>query len=125
MRDNNLKWVRAGHDPGVLYHPCENRFTELKGNGIALGVDAGFQYTEYERSSLAQGEIAVLYTDGIWEAENSSGQRFGKAALFRIIQENARSSADQILKAVLDALNQFRDSKKYQDDVTLIIVKVK
>jgi len=121
---NCLKWVRAGHDPAMLYDSRKKSFIELKGEGIALGVDKTWQYKENEISGISDGHIAVLYTDGIWEAKNPHGERFGKEKLRRIIRENAHLSSQQILKSVVDALNQFLKEKKRQDDATLIIVKV-
>ncbi len=119
-----LKWVRAGHDPAMLYDSQKKSFIELKGEGVALGIDETWQYKENEISGISDGHIAVLYTDGIWEAKNPYGERFGKKKLRRIIRENAHLSSQQILKLVIDAFNQFLKEKKHQDDVTLIIVKV-
>jgi len=121
---NCLKWVRAGHDPAMLYNSQKKNFIELKGEGIALGIDESYQYKENEISGISDGHIAVLYTDGIWEAQNSHGERFGKERLCGIIRENAHLSSQQILKSVIDALNQFLKEEKRQDDATLIIVKV-
>ncbi|NOX35691.1 MAG: PP2C family protein-serine/threonine phosphatase [Deltaproteobacteria bacterium] len=119
-----LKWVRAGHDPAMLYDPEEKKFIELKGEGLALGVDEAYQYKENEISGISNGQIAVLYTDGIWEAQNSNKERFGKEKLFGIIRENAHLPSRLILKSVIDALNRFLEGEKRQDDATLIIVKV-
>ncbi len=121
---NYLKWVRAGHDPAMLYDSQKKSLIELKGKGIALGVDESWQYSENEISGISAGHIVVIYTDGIWEAQNSHGERFGKERLYGIIRENAHLSSQQILKSVIDALNQFLKEEKRQDDATLIIIKV-
>jgi sigma-B regulation protein RsbU (phosphoserine phosphatase) len=122
--NNTLKWVRAGQDPAMMYDSQKKTLIELKGEGIALGVDETWQYTENEISGLSDGQVVVLYTDGIWEVHNSHGERFGKENLRRMIRENAHLSAQQILTAVMDAYHQFRKGEKRQDDATLIIVKV-
>jgi len=121
---NYLKWVRAGHDPAMLYDFPKKSLIELKGKGIALGVDESWQYSENEISGISDGHIVVIYTDGIWEAQNSHGERFGKERLYGIIRKNAHLSSQQILKSVIDALNQFLKEEKRQDDATLIIIKV-
>jgi len=121
---NYLKWVRAGHDPAMLYDSPKKSLIELKGKGIALGVDESWQYSENEISGISDGHIVVIYTDGIWEAQNSHGERFGKERLYGFIRENAHLSSQQILKSVIDALNQFLKEEKRQDDATLIIIKV-
>ncbi|MCF6248999.1 MAG: SpoIIE family protein phosphatase [Desulfobacula sp.] len=124
MSQKYLKWVRAGHDPAILYDSKQNKITELKGDGIALGIDNSWQYEEYKISNISKGHIAVFYTDGIWEAQNSNGERFGKKNLYRMVKENAHLSSQQILKLVMDKVNHFQRGEKHQDDATLIIVKV-
>ena len=68
--NQSLQWVRAGHDPGIFYDPATDTFEDLKGNGIALGVDADWQYEMNEKMGLVKGQIIVLTTDGVWEAHN-------------------------------------------------------
>ncbi len=119
-----LKWVRAGHDPGILYDPRKDSFMELKGKGVAMGIDKLWQYEENEVSGLSDGHIVALYTDGIWEAQNHHKERFGKEKLCGIIRKNAHLSSRQILESVIDVFNRFQKDKKYQDDVTLIIIKI-
>ena len=71
-----LRWVRAGHEPAVLYDPSTDRFEELSGKGIALGIDSSWQYEEEKYADLAAGQIIVLSTDGIWEARNPQISKF-------------------------------------------------
>ena len=119
-----LKWVRAGHDAALLYDPADDRFEELYGSGLALGLDETYQYEENEWKGLAKGQIIYIGTDGIWEAVNPEGKRFGKAPIKEIIRQNAAASADEILNAILTALTRFRQGLELEDDVTLVVVKV-
>jgi sigma-B regulation protein RsbU (phosphoserine phosphatase) len=66
----------------------------------------------------------VLGTDGIWEARNEIGEMFGKDALSRLIKENSRRSASEILFSIVNALENFRGSGPLEDDVTVIVAKV-
>jgi sigma-B regulation protein RsbU (phosphoserine phosphatase) len=124
LSGKRLRWVRAGHDPGFCYNPRSDCFRELKGEGIALGMDEKWQYAEKEITGLSAGNIVFLFTDGIWEAQNQSGQMFGKEALCAVIQKKARLSAQQICDAVIQALSDFQAGARQEDDVTLIIVKI-
>lgn len=119
-----IKWVRAGHDPAMLYDISKKNFIELKGEGIALGIDDSYQYKENELFEILQGQIVFLYTDGIWEAQNLQGERFGKKRLCSIIQHNAHLSSQEILQSAMAQLNQFLGKAKSQDDATLIIIKI-
>jgi sigma-B regulation protein RsbU (phosphoserine phosphatase) len=121
---DRINWVRAGHDPAILYDPQQDDFTELKGNGLALGVDDAIQYTENRREGLTNGQIIAIGTDGIWEAFNKKGKMFGKKRFRDIIRQNAKAGADDILNAVYNEINQFIEGQKTEDDITLVIIKV-
>jgi sigma-B regulation protein RsbU (phosphoserine phosphatase) len=121
--DQRLKWVRAGHEPGIIYDPGTDTFEELKGPGIALGVIDGWQYEMNERIGLAPGQIIVLSTDGVWEAHNSNGEIFGKDSLNEIIRQHAAKEAEEIIEAVITAVNQFQGDSGAEDDITLVVIK--
>jgi sigma-B regulation protein RsbU (phosphoserine phosphatase) len=124
MDHRNLKWVRAGHDPAVLYDPSVDRFEELSGEGIALGIDASWQFTEMKRTDLTEGQIILLSTDGIWEARNPQDEMFGKQAIYRIVRKNSRAAAAKIQKTIIAELNRFQKGVAPADDITLIIIKI-
>jgi sigma-B regulation protein RsbU (phosphoserine phosphatase) len=124
LQKNLISWVRAGHDPAILYDPQQDRFEDLKGTGVALGVNDKFEYRENHRKGLTNGQIIAIGTDGIWEAFNKKGKMFGKARFRDIIRQNANSGADDILNAVYHQINQFTGGQKSEDDITLVIMKV-
>jgi sigma-B regulation protein RsbU (phosphoserine phosphatase) len=119
-----LDWVRAGHDPALIYDPIHDEFEELKGSGIALGVNEGIDYGQNHRDGLANGQIIAVGTDGIWEAVNRDGKMFGKERLRNIIRQNCKAEADDILNEVYDELNRFTLGQKSEDDITLVVIKV-
>jgi sigma-B regulation protein RsbU (phosphoserine phosphatase) len=123
-RKDRIDWVRAGHDPAILYDPQKDGFTELKGTGVALGVNDAFTYAENRYEGLTNGQIIAIGTDGIWEAFNKAGAMFGKKRFKDIIRQNAGAGADDILNAVYNEVNQFIEGQKTEDDITLVIVKV-
>jgi sigma-B regulation protein RsbU (phosphoserine phosphatase) len=121
---NHIDWVRAGHDPAIMYDPASDEFEELKGSGVALGVNAAFDYEENNRRGLTNGQIIAIGTDGIWEAVNGQGEMFGKARFRNIIRKNAHAAAVNILNAVYSELNQFTRGQRSEDDITLVVIKV-
>ena len=123
-RNKNLSWVRAGHDPAILYDPATDTFEELGGLGIPLGVDDTFVYEDNKKSGLAKDQIIFLGTDGIWETQNPKGEMFGKKPLYDIISANATAGPQAIIDEVLSAMNEFRENIEPQDDATLVAVKV-
>jgi sigma-B regulation protein RsbU (phosphoserine phosphatase) len=121
----DILWVRAGHDPALMYHPESKKIEELKGSGVALGIVDDFEYVEHCRNELNDGQIIVIGTDGVWEALNTKGEMFGKQRLCNIIQENAEKSARAILDVGFTALRKFMAGAQLQDDATLVVIKVK
>jgi len=120
-----LEWVRAGHDPAIFYDPKTRSFEELDGQDIPLGVETSWTYKEKKKAGLSAGQIIVLATDGVWETQNISGEMFGKDRIHDLIWANAALSAKGILNILLDMLNRFAEGKKIEDDVTLVVIKIK
>ena len=124
MDTRRLSWVRAGHEPALLYDPASERFEELTGEGIALGVDGSWRYAESRRDDLGDGQIILMSTDGIWEARNPQDQMFGRQAVSTIIRQHAQTSAAKIQDAILTELNRFQQGIAPADDTTLVVIKV-
>ena len=120
-----LNWVRAGHEPAIFYDPGTDTFEELLGKGTALGVNPDAHYLENEKDELVQGQIILMGTDGIWEARNPAGEMFGKEPIYRVIRENSAASARDILTSCFDALNLFLENQTPEDDITLVVIKVR
>lgn len=119
-----VEWVRAGHDPALVYDPILDSFEELKGQGIALGLLDEAQYLVHKKDGLANGQIIAVGTDGIWEAFNREGEMFGKERVQQIIRTNKNADAETILNTVYDELNSFTLGQKKEDDITLVIIKI-
>ena len=124
MNKRDLNWVRAGHEPAVLFDPATDRFEELTGEGIALGIDDSWQYVDKKRAALTAGQIILLSTDGIWEARNSQDKMFGKQAIYSIIRQYSHAGAAKIQDAILTELKQFQHGVEPADDITLVIIKI-
>ena len=119
-----LEWVRAGHDPGIVYDPGSDSFSELSGSGIALGVDAEWIYEDNKKTDFSNGQIIFLSTDGIWEARNKKGEMLGKEPILKAIRQNSSSDAGQIIDAIFDVLDKFIGEVKIEDDITSVIIKM-
>ena len=120
-----LRWVRAGHDPAIVYDPSSKSIYELHDGGSVLGINADWTFKEYKHTGWSAGQIIVIGTDGIWETENSHSEKFGKFRLRQIIRQHSQFSAREILDAIINALNEFRGTAPQNDDVTLVVVKAK
>ena len=121
----SLKWIRAGHDPAIIYDPKSDIFEELQGPaGIPIGVVPDWHYEENEKTGLEKGQIVVVSTDGINETFNPQNEMYGKEPVLKTIRKNKNGTAEEILEAIIDDLNRFRKGLDLQDDITLIVIKI-
>jgi len=74
---------------------------------------------------LNTGDVVVLYTDGITEAENLDKQMYGLERLCQVIKQNGQHTANKIKKAVIADVRQFIGQQKIYDDITLLVIKPK
>ena len=122
-QNNVAKWVRAGHDPAMIYCPVADSFTELSADaGLPLGVIKGTNYDE-QSNELHPGQIIAIGTDGIWEARNREGQMFGKERFKAVLRDTAAGSAQEIMDAVFKAVREYSGGARADDDITLVIIK--
>ncbi len=122
---NSVKWIRAGHDPAIVYDPKSDIFEELRGPaGIPIGVVPDWHYEEDEKTGLEKGQVIVISTDGINETLNPQNEMYGKEPVLNTIRKNKNGTAEQILEAIIADLNGFRKGRDFQDDVTLIVIKI-
>jgi sigma-B regulation protein RsbU (phosphoserine phosphatase) len=119
-----LRWVRAGHEPALLYDPAGAVFHELNGEGIAMGVVEQAEYRDYSQQGWAPGSVVVIGTDGITETRNAAGQFFGAERVRQIVAAHAAAPAAAIQAAVIQAVQTFRGESPQEDDVTLVVVKL-
>jgi sigma-B regulation protein RsbU (phosphoserine phosphatase) len=120
---NTIRWVRAGHDPAFVYSPARDEFSELKGNGLALGVDEEWSFEYNELPVPSEEQLILIGSDGAWEVENKSGEQFGKERLKQLLADNSSLQPDEILQAIVEAIGIFRGETPPNDDITLVIVK--
>ena len=119
-----LDFLRAGHDPAVLYDLQEDRFTALKGSGIALGIDENMVYDQSRVEGLNRPHIIAAGTDGLSEARNSEGEMYGKERLKYVLRRHANETAQVILDEVFKDVRRFSVGVRQEDDMTLVIMKL-
>jgi sigma-B regulation protein RsbU (phosphoserine phosphatase) len=123
-RRQRLNWIRAGHEPGLLYAPSHDRFEALGGDGVALGVLTDPPLALNTHHSWKAGTIIFLATDGIRETRNRNGIMFGLEGIKSILRARAHQSARDIVSAILQALEDHRGRQAPEDDVTMVVIKL-
>ncbi|MDJ0810291.1 MAG: SpoIIE family protein phosphatase [Desulfobacterales bacterium] len=124
-RAKRLTWIRAGHEPGWRYDPQSDRFRKLEGEGVALGAVTDPSITTYTHQGWNAGTIIFLATDGIRETRNDEGVMFGPEGIQSVLRAHAHQPAEHILTALVEALENFRGHRAPEDDITMVILKLK
>lgn len=123
VQENQIRWVRAGHDPAIVYHPADGTFSELAGQGgLPLGVFEDSVYEEYSQA-IRPGQIVLIGTDGIWEARNEHGEVFGKEHIKDILRAGAGQNARVIVQRIMARLDRFLHPRAPEDDATVVVLK--
>ena len=121
LKDNRMTFVSCGHPPALLIHK-DGRTEELKINGPALGIYTSVNYNN-ESMHLTEGDILVMYTDGVMELENLHGENFGIDRLREVILKNKENAAKDLIRQVIRETKKFSGFETYLDDFTLVIIK--
>jgi serine phosphatase RsbU (regulator of sigma subunit) len=116
-----LAYVNAGHLPGLLVDGAGN-VRWLTGGGMPVGLFAGAEY-ECHTVDLAPADLLVLYTDGIWEAENPAGEELGRDRLARAVLGARSRPAREVVSAVREEWERFRAGARHADDTTVIALR--
>ena len=123
-RKKIIRWVKAGHEPAILWTPSAADSPEfLSGKGLTLGVMEDADLKEYQKQ-IASGQIILIGSDGIKEAVNESGEMFGTQRLLQVIKDTADQPAIEILDSVFETLDRFCSPLKNDDDATMVVIKV-
>ena len=91
--------------------------------GVPLGSFAGVAYDELT-FALSAGDIFVFCTDGVFEARGADGSDFGSERLRAVVRAHADQSARQIVDAIFDAVQAFREGRRQDDDMTAVVVRI-
>jgi len=121
---NEMRWASAGHDTPLVYDPIDDRFHDLKGGNLSLGLKKKAEYEEHIFADVKSGQIYMASTDGLWEAFNGNGEMFGKDRVRDLIRRFADLPAQQICERINGGLSDFLGDTSPDDDLTFVIVKI-
>ncbi|HMO51947.1 MAG TPA: SpoIIE family protein phosphatase [Kiritimatiellia bacterium] len=120
-----LQVARAGHEP-VLIVTADGEVQWIRAEGTALGLldvdsfEAHFTSATY---TMQPGDLALLYTDGVNEAQNEDGEEFGIDRLVALAVARRNDPLDDLLAGILRAVNAFAGQRRQQDDITLVALR--
>jgi two-component system response regulator len=115
-----LVYVNAGHEPPLILNQGAVK-ARLTQTGLAVGMKAEVNY-EIQQTQLDPGDTLLIYTDGVIDAKNSSGQSFGRQALLELLKKND-SSAAALLSRIETTLRAHLAEAAQLDDITMFAVR--
>jgi serine phosphatase RsbU (regulator of sigma subunit) len=123
FKNRVLSFSNAGHNPPILLR-ADGRVQYLLEGGVALGVLPDARYEE-RPVAIGPGDVLLLYTDGVSEAESPAGEQFGNRRLEDCLRRRAQDTANEILKGVVDEVTAWAGEHGLNDDLTLVVLKAK
>jgi serine phosphatase RsbU (regulator of sigma subunit)/pSer/pThr/pTyr-binding forkhead associated (FHA) protein len=117
----DLRFVNAGHVPGLVVRRS-GEIEKLEGTGTPIGLLPASAYTT-GHSRLEGGDLLLLYTDGLNEAEDSSGEQYGVDRLAAACRQNADLSLGQLAAAIEADLTDFAGDVPFADDRTTVLIR--
>jgi phosphoserine phosphatase RsbU/P len=128
-----LTFCSAGHDPPMLLRasgrpPSVKDIEELSTGGMAVGIDPAQKYSR-ETIDLRPGDTLLAYTDGMTDAMDASGKRFGRPALRQLLvktlAENPTGSAGFVMDRMFAAIRDHSGGREKTDDQTALVLRVR
>lgn len=115
-----LNYANAGHPPPLFLQANSQHCGQLDADGMILGIRKSVGFEE-KKILLDKGDLILLYTDGLIEAENRDGEFFGLDKVAELLVQCAGQPPQTIISALLDALKMFCQRDTFNDDITLLI----
>lgn len=121
-RSRELRYSNAGHNPPLLLR-ADGTVLPLTEGGLLLGI---FSHAQYEEAviELEPGDVLVLFTDGVTEAEDRRKAQYGEDRLVHVLRESRGESAREIGDRICQEVLKFSKGLQMADDLTVVVVKV-
>lgn len=123
--DRTFTFIRAGHNP-ILYKKASGEMKWLQPKGVAIGMTKGEIFNkmvEEETVSVDKGDVLVLYTDGITEAQNDHEEFYDEKRLFKLLKREKTGSAEELRDLIIEDVRTFMGNARQYDDMTLVVIK--
>lgn len=121
---SRLRYANAGHQPPLLFRRRQRVCELLDTDGMVLGVQTDIEFRQ-KQLSLEPGDVILLYTDGVIEAENTKGDFFGRERLCDCLGKLHELSPAEIIQSIVEQLKGFCKPASFRDDLTLLVLQLK
>ena len=123
LASRTMRYICAGHNPPLLRR-APGVLERLEVGGLPLGVMASARF-EQGAVTLGSGDLLVVFTDGVAEAENERQEEYGEPRLLAVVRGLGAGTAAEALKTVISAVDTFVGRTRQHDDITALVMRVK
>src|SRR5713101_4591428 len=116
-----IRYVNCGHNPALLFRAKTGTLIRMESSCPPIGLSPD-EICELASADLTSGDVLVLYTDGVTEAENRLGEEFGMEHLSATVRRGSSLSAEDLMTNIYNAAADFCGDD-FHDDVTILVVK--
>jgi sigma-B regulation protein RsbU (phosphoserine phosphatase) len=116
-----LRYTNAGHNDALLIR-AGGSIEHLTEGGTVLGAFEWARYTEAS-ATLERGDVLVIYSDGISEADNPRGAEYTESRLAHLVRKNRELTADELRQLIFTEVDNWTGGQERDDDQTLVIIK--
>jgi serine phosphatase RsbU (regulator of sigma subunit) len=120
--DGNGQFISAGHNPAYLFRAATGKIEQLVSDLYVLGMIDSASY-ESRSLHLCTGDVLVVYSDGLTDAQNHQEEMFGEQRLLNLIQQEAPSGSHALEQKLLAAVEEFTQGTPQTDDITFVVVE--
>ena len=120
---NSIRWIRAGHDPAFVINCQTGEFKELRGAGVALGVDPDWNSVSNELPLTEVPQVILICSDGIFEATNEYGEPFGKQRIYELLPDITELSSEKAANRIIQEIQSFVKETTLHDDITVAVLR--
>lgn len=122
-RTRELYYTNAGHNAPIMVR-ADGTVERLTTGGMMVGAFEWASYEE-EKTRMETGDVLVIFSDGITEAERAPGEEYDEERLVKLIIKHRHRSAHEIREAIFNDVDVWSGEKERGDDQTLVIMKSK
>ncbi len=123
--EDHFLFCRAGHNHPFLFTMADDTVRSLRNRGLALGMTTQElleEHLEEAKIPFKKGDTLLLYTDGLNEARNESGEEFGEDRIESVMEIYASINAKTVVHKLQSSLESFIGSTKPLDDITFTVI---
>ena len=124
LKQHRLEYCNAGHNPPIIGNAeGQYAFLDMKETNAPIGLWPDLEFVG-EEIDLPRGNMMLLYTDGLNEAENRQQEQYGEDRIIQLMTSHAPQSTRDMVEALKADTDCFRDGAEQNDDLTILAFRM-